>query len=184
MKSLALALIVFAQPALAFDACDDLWFTRNLVFDRAGYCFGSPLGRAVFDDGDCTTTTPVLLAADRALIAVVKANEREFECQVDTARNSLDLPGRKLRHEMVTLPVRDVFESACFGWLKPEVPLFDGVHGAGRQIGVVRTGDDINFSHGFEAPFSFVTVYRDEVFQALGWGVFPFEDSACEAAAG
>jgi len=51
---LALLLAALAAPAAALEICDELWFTRNLIYDRAGYCFSSPLGRAVFDNSDCT----------------------------------------------------------------------------------------------------------------------------------
>ena len=184
MRCLTLILALAALPAFASDSCDDLWFTRNLVFDRAGYCFGSVLGQAVFDNGDCVTKNPVLSAEDRAIIDAVKAAEREYACKVDTTRMGLNLPGLAARKAMATLPVLDIFESACFGWLRDEVVLFDGIGAGRREIGVVRRGDDIFFQHVYREPFDFVTVYRDEVFQTQGWGVFTFGEAACEMAAG
>ncbi len=184
MKYLALVLLVVASPALAFDACDDLWFTRNLVFDRAGYCFGSPLGRAVFDNGDCRTNAPVLSTADQEIIAAVKTAEREFACHVDTDRTGLNLPDVPRRKTMTTLPVIEIFESGCYGWRSSDVALFDGVETGARQIGDVVRGDDILFLHVFQEPYSFVLVYRDDMFVAQGWGIFPVDGQSCEMAAG
>ena len=52
---LTFLLSLCVTPAFALDHCEEWWFTRNLVFDRAGYCFSSPLGQAVFDNSDCFT---------------------------------------------------------------------------------------------------------------------------------
>ena len=37
-----LGALALAAPAAA-SSCEEMWFVRNLVFDRAGMCFGSPL---------------------------------------------------------------------------------------------------------------------------------------------
>ena len=44
--ALAIPAALAAFPALAFDPCEDLWFSRNQLYDRAGYCFSTPLGLA------------------------------------------------------------------------------------------------------------------------------------------
>ena len=72
--------------ALANDGCDDLWFTRNLIFDQVGYCFGSPLGQAVFDNADCTAKTPQLSDQDRTRVDAIEAEEARWDCRVDTSK--------------------------------------------------------------------------------------------------
>ena len=50
MRRAAICAFVVAGPAAADERCHDLWFARNAIMDRAGYCFGSVLGQAVFDN--------------------------------------------------------------------------------------------------------------------------------------
>ena len=68
MKRLALLCALLASPAAASDVCDDLWFTRNLIMDRAGYCFGSVLGRAARTcrKGSINRTTGMMTESARA----------------------------------------------------------------------------------------------------------------------
>ncbi|MCY4288930.1 MAG: YARHG domain-containing protein [Aestuariivita sp.] len=81
------AFILAFSPSLAqAELCDELWFTRNLVFDRARYCFGTTLGRATFDNSDCMTRSPVLSEEDQRIIAEVQAVEEDFSFSVDTSR--------------------------------------------------------------------------------------------------
>ena len=75
MKFLVVALSLLASPALASNACHDLWFTRNAVIDRAGYCFGSPLGRAVFNNAGCTGKSVSLPPQAQRMVAQVKEME-------------------------------------------------------------------------------------------------------------
>lgn len=49
----SLALPFLATTAQADGRCNDLWFTRNALINQAGYCFGSNLGQALFDNSDC-----------------------------------------------------------------------------------------------------------------------------------
>ena len=127
---------IFAQ-----DACDDYWFVRNLIFDRAGYCFGSPLGQSVFDNTDCHTKSPQLSEDDKSRIAQIKTKETEWGCSVDTARRNLDLPSFKLRLRMSDQPLHDDTESACLGYRGPDVPLRAGRSPDSPIIGYLRDGD-------------------------------------------
>ena len=68
MRALTLLLFLIASPAAASDVCHDLWFTRNLIMDRAGYCFGSMLGKATFDNSDCTGKNVSLDAGDQLMV--------------------------------------------------------------------------------------------------------------------
>ena len=89
MKRLILALILLASPAAAADVCDDLWFTRNLIMDRAGYCFGSALGQAVFDNGNCIGKSVSLSTQLQRQVAEIRELEKQIPCKVDTARTRL-----------------------------------------------------------------------------------------------
>lgn len=72
MKCLVAALSLFAAPVLASDTCHDLWFTRNAIIDRAGYCFGSPLGQAIFDNTGCIGKSVNLPPQDARTVALIR----------------------------------------------------------------------------------------------------------------
>ena len=56
MRFLTVVFLLLTPVTAVADAlCDELWLTRNMVFDRAGYCFGSNLGEAIFDNSDCNS---------------------------------------------------------------------------------------------------------------------------------
>ena len=158
-----------AGPAQASDPCHDLWFTRNLIFDRAGYCFGSALGQAIFDNRDCTTKDPGLSSADSASVARIRETETWIGCQVDTDATRLEVDGLEVRRTLDTLPVLDGHESTCIGWRGPVLALYAGVQPGARRIGQVTPGDTISFAYEFRDPYSFVTVHRDGGFRSLGW---------------
>ena len=41
--------------------CSELWFLRNSIYNKHGYCFRSRKARELFDNSDCTTrTAPVM----------------------------------------------------------------------------------------------------------------------------
>ena len=67
MRWILLLGLVWPVQAWALEICDDLWLTRNLIFDRAGYCFGSVLGKSVFDNEGCTPGVPELAEADQGI---------------------------------------------------------------------------------------------------------------------
>ena len=115
MRILASILIALPLPALADDICHDLWFTRNLIMDRAGYCFGSILGKSTFDNGDCTGKSVALGTAATEMVARIQASEKELACKVDTGQPVLDLEDADFRRTLTDLPLRSPFESACIG---------------------------------------------------------------------
>ncbi|NNE79216.1 MAG: DUF4453 domain-containing protein [Silicimonas sp.] len=184
MRFLVFVTFILSGPAFASDACHDLWFTRNLIFDRVGFCFASPLGQAVFDNGDCSTRTPVLSAEQTATITRIKEREAWFECAVDTADTELLLDMPALRMSLQTLPVLDTYESACIGWRGPVLPLFSGVAEGARQIAEVRPGDMLLFEYEYRDPFSFVSVLRDNQVVGIGWGLVPNGEDICSDWAG
>ena len=103
------ALVLTPLSALADSFCEDLWFTRNALADRGGYCFSSTLGQAVFDNDGCTGSTSALAANDRALVSRIVELEAEAQCAVDTEAQDLDLvagvPSPTLRPRPMGAPV-------------------------------------------------------------------------------
>lgn len=172
MLRVFLVAAALAGPSAADEVCGDLWFTRNLVMDRAGYCFGTTLGRAVFDNGDCTGSTVSLGAGEQRLIARILDAEARNGCAVDTAQETLgigfdDLAVRRLLRDQ---PLRAVTESTCIGWQGEPEPLRAGHDPAAPVLGRIEAGDFVLFRHRPVDGWSYVTV-TDQEFRtrAGGW---------------
>ena len=187
MKRLVLLLALLATPAMADDVCEDLWFTRNLIMDRAGYCFGSALGQAVFDNSDCIGKSVSVGAADQRLVNEIRAQEKVLECRVNTGRTRLGLADIETRRKLVNLPVRDEFESSCIHWLLDRAPLYAG-HDEGTPIvGRVEPGDNIMWSHiSAVEGWDYVTITGPDwgAVKSAGWLPSPKDTSACRQWAG
>ncbi|GHF59990.1 DUF4453 domain-containing protein [Seohaeicola zhoushanensis] len=166
MRLLALLLMLLPLPAFAIEGCEDVWFTRNLLMDRAGYCFTSPLGQAIFDNSDCTTQTVTLGEAAQSTIARIVSLEAEHGCRVDTNRTWLDMPDMAFRKVLTDLPIRMDGQWGCLGWTGPVTPLYYGYHEPLHPIGQLSPGDYVMFEH--EAVGDWVYV----VAQAPVWGAF------------
>ncbi|PRY24491.1 YARHG domain-containing protein [Aliiruegeria haliotis] len=186
MRTLFLLLLPLAgQPAFADDICHDLWFTRNLIFDRAGYCFGSDLGKAVFDNSDCSTGSPQLETADATRVARVKEMESFLECSVDTKSTWLDLADIEQRARFLTLPVRGDGESGCMGWRGGVLQLHQGKRFDTPVTGRIVPGDHIGFSYMPEGNWEFVIVRRPSTGEAfMGWSQVPYSEDGCDQWAG
>ena len=185
MRVLSVLLILVATPAMANEACHDLWFTRNLIMDRAGYCFGSTLGKAVFDNSDCTGKSVTLGENWQQQVSRLRARETQLECKVDTSRPFLDLPDADIRRRLNTLPVRDEFESACIGWLKSDLSLHASTHAASTVVGVVSPGDNVSFRHDAVGEWNYVTVTgKDWGYKSAGWTDSAFAIGDCAQFAG
>lgn len=163
----ALAAVVLlssaAAPARAQDGwCEELWLNRNLIFDRAGYCFGSALGQALFDNSDCTTQSPALDAADAEGVALIRAAEGRANCSVDTSATTLGADAMTLLRRLRALdriPARDEFESACIGYQGPTVALRSGPSGSAAIIGEIGPGVTVGFAHLPIGDWSYVTTH-------------------------
>lgn len=148
MKFVLISFVLMLPASGYADAlCDELWLARNIVFDRAGYCFGSALGKAVFDNGDCTTKSPALDAEGQRVVATVKEEETRWGCKVDTSRRRLDLPNVPGFLLLTTIPIRDGLESACIGYQGPAIPVFSGATRSARVFGQIQPGDTIGYAH-------------------------------------
>lgn len=173
---LSLLVLIWPGVAAALDdyVCDDLWFTRNLIFDRAGYCFGSPLGQIVFNNADCTTNTPKISANDQAIVSHIREIEAEWDCNLDTSRKSLQLQMLELRRSLDDLPIATGYESGCVGWLGEPLALRSGSSDLAREIGQINRGNYIGWAHEDIGDWSFVTVTdRTGNLLSMGWVSIP-----------
>ncbi len=185
--------IGISSPAVADieNPCADLWFSRNAMLDKAGYCFSTPLGKALFDNSDCTTKQPELTTEVKAQIAVIRELEQGDEggfyeaCNIDTGQQKLDLPDLDLRKQLEFQPATDGGTGVCFGYTGPEQPLFAAPWENARTTGVIHQGDDITIGHLDWHGWGFTTVMRGNETKALGWYKIPVEEPAqCRVFAG
>ena len=182
MRFFLLVLMLVPGPVAAADYCHEMWFNRNLIYDRAGYCFGSALGQAVFDNSDCTGTEVTLSAADQALVNAIRAEERT--CKVDTGGTVLNVHGVAFRKEMIDLPMPVADESACVGWLGEPLPLRLG-HSAEAPVGAMaERGDNLLYQFADVGDWSFVEAFRDGEVVGVGWAPYFDWGELCEMVAG
>ncbi len=190
--SLVLAIGV-SSPVLADieDPCADLWFSRNAMLDKAGYCFSTPLGKALFDNSDCTTKQPKLTPEVKAQIAVIRKLEQGDEggfyetCNIDTGQQKLDLPDLEVRKQLDFQPASDGDTSFCLGYVGPDIPLYAAPWKSARRTGVIRGGDNLSLAHLDWKGWSFSIVFQPSETTGLGWYQSPIADiDQCEAWAG
>ena len=184
MRYLIVLFALLSAPAQALEYCDELWLTRNLVFDRAGYCFNSVLGQAVFDNTGCDAAGVTLSEADKALVAKAFLAEHEQDCDVDTDQDFLAVPQLKQRLGLVDAPFPTIDESACVGWQGARMELRGERFEDGAVIGAVRKGDALLFQFEDVDGWSFVQVLQNGVPAGMGWAKIDFESMACDALAG
>jgi len=170
--ALALALLLLPAQAIADDIfCEQPWFLRNLIFDRAGYCFSSPLGQAVFDNSDCTGTDVTLSPRDEAAVAHIRQLEEWSRCEIDALATRLEhmaMLEHFRRYALLPIPVEG--ESGCIGYRGPRLPLLTAP-GAydGPILGELVPNADIHFGFLNEGTWDFVTVYPEGWSGGPGW---------------
>lgn len=167
-----LVTLLLAAPLRAETGCEDIWFTRNLVMDRAGYCFSSPLAQALFDNSDCIGTQVALDPASQALVSRIQALEAQHGCRVDTSRRWLDMDDIHFRKALTVLPIRDEFEGGCLGWTGAVTQLYAGYYAPLQAIGQIAPGDYVSYAHLSDAPgWAYVTVHAPVwgAFKSAGW---------------
>ncbi len=179
---LALLFWVFSVMSVqAEDACHDLWFTRNLILDRAGQCFGTNLGSAVFNNSDCLTRSPDLSKQDQDLIALLKRREKTLDCKVDADATRLPVNVIWLRLQMKTLPVARAARFTCKDWSGPFIKLYDSIEPTtAKRTGEIEAGDNVVFAHEPRGKWQFVTVQRSSEYVGAGW----FESDLTQQALG
>lgn len=73
----------YARSALRQLSCENLWFTRNTIYNEHGLCFKTAAGRAQFDNSDCSVNNPAkvkLNRTERANVAKIRQVEQEMGC--------------------------------------------------------------------------------------------------------
>lgn len=193
MKKLAviaplLAVVAFAPPVHAGAACKDLWFTRNLVMDRAGHCFKSALGKALFDNKGCKAKSVKLSKKAQKLIAKIRAQEKTYGCKVDTSKTSLDLDDMAMRRKLIDMPIAVEEESGCIGWKEPETPLYVARNKTSDKVGKVIPGDNVLYNHwdSDSKKWSYIWAVdaKTGAFKSAGWLNTPSGEPKCEMYAG
>lgn len=185
--ALAVPAALAAFPALAFDPCEDLWFSRNQLYDRAGYCFSTPLGQAVFDNADCTSKEVALEPGGAEILRYVQEMESLLACSVDTSATQIDIENLGLRFRLETVVALSEFASGCLGWTGEPIPLRAGPRDEAEVISVAMPGDDITWEYepiGWPEGWSFITVYRDGAQTALGFARDEIDYDLCTGLAG
>jgi hypothetical protein len=83
------ALLCFATSAVAFEVdgeeinCGNLWYTRNHIYARNGYCFHTGRGIRVFGNRGCMYENDAdvpLSTHDRESINILVQAERYLQC--------------------------------------------------------------------------------------------------------
>lgn len=160
MKRIIIAAALSLAAGQAQASCEDAWYLRNLAFDRGGYCFGSTLGKSIFDNGDCSTKSPALSAWDRRMIDATKRYEAEMGCAIDTGATSLETSLIGKLDDVDELPTIAPYESLCLGFNGPDLPVVGSISGglrAAYPTGEVVAGDTVRFRFESADGFEFVT---------------------------
>jgi hypothetical protein len=186
---IALFAVLAAMPAAATELCEDLWFTRNQIMDRAGYCFGSTLGKAMFDNDGCTGKSVTLSAKAQQQVAEIRRLEGSLQCKVDTSRSALELVDLATRRQLIDLPIHDEFESGCIGWQEAPADLHAGHKSTSPVIGRIEPGDDVLYSHYTYPPvegWAYVTIWSGGWgdFKSAGWLGVRTSENSCRQFAG
>lgn len=164
--------MLFWAPIAFANGCHDLWFTRNLIMDRAGYCFGSVLGQAQFDNSDCVGKQVALAPYWQDLVRQIQGLEREWSCRVNTGQPVLELEDAWIRRQLVHLPLRDELGSGCLGWQGPQTPLYAGFDGVSPVIGQINAGQYVTFYHWPVGDWTYVTASGPDFVSVSGGWMF------------
>jgi hypothetical protein len=77
-----------AAPAAAQDfwslSCGDLWYQRNAIFARNGYCFKTDRGLRVFGNANCRFWVEAdvpMSRGERQQVEIIRDVERQKGCQ-------------------------------------------------------------------------------------------------------
>ncbi|MCB1383660.1 MAG: YARHG domain-containing protein [Notoacmeibacter sp.] len=82
--AILLAALVALLPApAAAQSCYDLWYERNAIYARNGYCFQTSLGQRVFGNAGCYTSNPRLARWEQQRVAEIQRLERRYGCRVN-----------------------------------------------------------------------------------------------------
>jgi hypothetical protein len=72
-------------PPSAAQSCDGIWYQRNAIWNRHGYCFTTTRGRAAFDTSSCFrdqgAARAAMSAEERKTVDALLARERTMGCR-------------------------------------------------------------------------------------------------------
>lgn len=71
------------QVSFAQNSCYDLWYARNEIYHRNGYCFQTQMGRRTFGNDNCYTRAPQFTRAEKLRIESIRREERRRGCNVN-----------------------------------------------------------------------------------------------------
>lgn len=181
----SIALVCISTCSNASTACDDLWLARNTIFDLHGYCFGSTLGKSIFDNIDCNTVNPKLAPTVEKRIQQLWQRAKLLSCDTDQGRTTISVYNIEQRKRLIHQPIASETESACIGYKGLPFYLYNAPNEGALKIGLIEQGDDIGWFHDDENQWSFMTVLNKENGSTpiSGWSR---EDAIpnCEASAG
>ncbi|MCO6187496.1 caspase family protein [Rhizobium sp. L1K21] len=73
------------EPAPAAESCDSLWYRRNAIYARNGYCFQSTRGRQTFSNEGCLVGVSAgnirLTPAEKREVETIVAREKALNCR-------------------------------------------------------------------------------------------------------
>lgn len=78
--AVGVAAIAGASPAAAQSRCSDLWYQRNEIYARNGYCFNTERGRAAFGRG-CFPPYGRLTGWEKRRVADIQNEENYLGCR-------------------------------------------------------------------------------------------------------
>lgn len=154
--------------------------------DRAGYCFGTNLGKALFGNVGCTGKKVSLATSSKATIRQIRALEARYTCRINTRRNRLELKDVAIRMRLVDLPIFDELPGGCLGWMGDATVLFAAHDRAAAKIGNIEAGDFVKVEHTPVGDWTYVTVYERNWsrLKSGGWYMGTIKTMKCRDFAG
>lgn len=158
-RFLLIVAILMPTSLSAQGACEDLWLARNVIYDAHGYCFGSRLGRTLFNNAGCTTVDPELPADLQARVDRIWAQARSMECAVDQSQTTIEVYNKTTRYLLQAQPVASGTNGACIGArLEEPIDLFEAPDTTAESIGAIENGDTVGWFHQAEDGWHFATI--------------------------
>lgn len=158
-RYLLVALFISPSSLLANGMCEDLWFARNVIYDAHGYCFGSPLGKAMFSNEGCDTVDPELPTELQTRVDRIWDKARSNNCAIDQSLETIAVYNKDIRRKLAVQPVADTRQKACIG-AKVETPitLYSAPSVDAESLGRIDSGDSLAYFHETEGEWEFVTI--------------------------
>ncbi|MEM6390728.1 MAG: DUF4453 domain-containing protein [Pseudomonadota bacterium] len=185
---IAFFLTVLPATLSAQSFCEASWVARNMIFDRAGHCFSSALGMAMFDNSNCTGSGPTLTPMDQEAVRVMRDQEARAGCRVNTAAGPTQglIAAWQEYARLFEIPAVDELGWACWGYSGPTITLHAGTGMNTPQIGQLASGQSLVSEHWPRNGWVYVSVLTGPggSLLASGWTAARVDDSMCAQVAG